>query len=73
MKSAGAGPAGLDDTRKPSCSPATAPAATPDGWKAEFEASADLKAEFMTAEDYAAYMTADAAGRVKTLRGKAAA
>ena len=50
-----------------------APAATPDGWKAEFEASADLKAEFTSAENYAAYMTADAAGRVKTLRGKAAA
>ena len=42
-------------------------ATTSDGWKAEYEADPKIKAEFTSAEDYAAYMQADAAGRVHFL------
>jgi hypothetical protein len=43
---------------------------TPEGWKAEYEGSADLKAEFPTAAAYVAYRNATASGRVKVLGGK---
>ena len=47
-----------------------AKATTPEGWKAEFEASDELKAEFMDAAGYSAFMAAQASGRVKILTGK---
>ena len=52
---------------------ATSPIITPskattrDGWLAEFEASADLQAEFLSADNYAAYMAADAKGLIRVL------
>ncbi len=49
--------------------PKPAPATTPDGWKTEYEASAELKGEFLSAADYAAYMAADAKGQIHVLRG----
>ncbi len=47
-----------------------APATTPEGWTAEFEASDALKAEFPTAAEYTAFMVADTAGTIRILRGK---
>ena len=41
---------------------------TRDGWKAEFEQSPALQAEFIQVEDYVAYMAADAKGLIKILR-----
>ncbi len=51
------------------------PATTPDGWRAEFEASDAAvkdspKNVYLTADDYAAYMVAMAAGRIHVLTGK---
>lgn len=43
---------------------ATPHAQTPEGWKAEYEASAELRAEFSTAETYVAYMKAESDKRV---------
>lgn len=40
-------------------------ASTPEGWKAEWEASAKLKAEFPTADAYVAYKKGEASGRVR--------
>jgi hypothetical protein len=40
-------------------------ATTPDGWKAEYEASAELRAEFATLGDYVALKAAEASGKVK--------
>lgn len=40
------------------------------GWKAEFEGSAELQAEFATAEDYVALRKAEVAGRVRVLARK---
>ncbi len=42
-------------------------AAKLEGWKAEFEKSPALQAEFLSAEDYAAYMKAEAAGLIRVL------
>ncbi len=39
-----------------------------DAWKAEYERSPMLKAEFLSAADYAAYMAANAAGLIRVLR-----
>jgi hypothetical protein len=46
-------------------------ASTPDGWKAEFAASAELQGEFTSADAYAAFKAAEASGRVKILQRKA--
>ena len=51
---------------------ATQAAATPDGWKAEFGASAALQKEFGSAEEYAAFKQAETAGSIKILRRTAA-
>lgn len=40
-------------------------AQTPEGWRDEYEASADLKAEFIDADIYVAYKKAEAEGRAK--------
>ncbi|NPU63380.1 hypothetical protein HL667_00010 [Bradyrhizobium sp. 83012] len=46
-----------------------APAATtPDGWRAEYEASAQLQGEFATADQYVAFKKAEAGGQVKILK-----
>lgn len=44
---------------------------TPDGWKAEFAASAELQSEFPTADHYANYMAGVASGRIRRLVAKA--
>lgn len=44
-------------------------ATDPKGWTAEYHASPDLKAEFVTVEDYVALMEAEAAGNVRTIFG----
>ncbi len=44
-----------------------------DAWTAEWQASATLKGEFETCEDYVAYRKADAAGSTKILQGRAGA
>jgi hypothetical protein len=46
-------------------------ASTPEGWKAEYAASGALQGEFATAEDYAAFKEAEAAGKVRFLRNRA--
>lgn len=46
---------------------------TPEGWKAEFEGSAALKAEFHSADAYVAYKKAEARGGVRSLGAKPAA
>lgn len=46
---------------------------TPAGWKAEFEGSAVLKAEFHSADAYVAYKKAEARGGVRSLGAKSAA
>jgi signal peptide peptidase SppA len=51
---------------------APAKATGPEGWKAEWSASADLQAEFGSAEVYASYMQGVASGRVKRLERKSA-
>ncbi len=38
-----------------------------DAWKAEYERSPALKAEFLSAEDYAAYMMAESKGLIRRL------
>ncbi len=38
-----------------------------DAWKAEFERSPKLRAEFATAEDYVAFMAANAEGLIRIL------
>jgi trans-aconitate methyltransferase len=38
-----------------------------DVWKAEYERSPVLRAEFLSAENYAAYMAADAKGLIRVL------
>jgi len=48
--------------------PAPETANTVEGWKAEWSKSADLKAEFETAEQYAVFKEAETNGRVKILR-----
>ncbi len=45
---------------KPAAPANTAKASTPEGWKAEWEASAELKNEFPTAEAYVALMKSEA-------------
>ncbi|TAK50242.1 MAG: hypothetical protein EPO23_03285 [Xanthobacteraceae bacterium] len=47
-------------------------ATTPDGWRADYAASADLKAEFASADDYVGYKQAEAAGKVRVLNRKTA-
>ena len=42
-------------------------ATTPDGWKAEYAASATLQAEFASADDYVSLKRAEAAGKVRVL------
>lgn len=44
---------------------------TPDGWKAEWEASADLQASYPKVEHYVSFKKAEAGGRVRILEGKA--
>lgn len=65
-----AAPAGATPPAKPQLT-----GKTPDEWKAEYAASADLQAEFATAADYVAIRQAEADGRVRVLktRGPAAA
>jgi len=43
---------------------------TEDGWKAEFEGSAALQAEFTSVAAYVAFKKAEAAGRTRVLHGK---
>lgn len=52
--------------------PVPAAASTPDGWKAEWTASADLQSEFDTAESFVAYQQGVASGRIKRLQSKSA-
>jgi hypothetical protein len=74
---------GLQDvetlTGKVPAAPSSAPSApssesekatTPEGWKAEYEASAKLQEEFATAEDYVAIKKAESRGNVRVLHGK---
>lgn len=49
-----------------------APAMTKEGWKAEWTASAELQAEFPTADHYVNYQTGVAEGRIKVLKSKSA-
>ena len=54
--------------------PTPTKATTPDGWKAEYEASdaavkGSPKNVYLSADDYAAYMTADAKGLIRVLHG----
>lgn len=63
----GAVPAPVADT--PNGAPAVAQ--TPEGWKAEWEGSAALQAEFPTgAAAYAAYKSAEAGGRIRSIGAK---
>lgn len=56
-----------------SANPPVAPVAqTKEGWRAEYERTPALQAEFLSADDYAAYKAAEAAGRVKILGNRAA-
>lgn len=48
-------------------------AQTPEGWKAEWAASAVLTAEFVTADDYAAVRAAESRGAVRVLHDRKAA
>lgn len=49
---------------------ATPPAAnTVEGWRAEFERSVELQAEFGTVERYVGYQTGVASGRIGSVRG----
>lgn len=65
-----------DNTSAAGAAPAAAASATaasaqtPDGWKAEFAGSAELQAEFTSAEAYVAFKKADARGGVKVLGTK---
>jgi len=43
-------------------------AQTPDGWKAEYDASDKLKAEFGSCDQYVAFKKAESEGRVRMLR-----
>ena len=47
-------------------------AQTPEGWAAEYDASADLQAEFTSREAYVALRKAEAAGKVRVLNTRAA-
>lgn len=47
-------------------------ASTPDGWKAEYEANPNLRAEFATSADYVGFKQAEAAGKVRFLHNKSA-
>lgn len=47
-------------------------ASTPDGWKAEYEANANLRTEFASAVDYVAFKQAEAGGKVRFLHKKSA-
>ena len=66
---------------KPAPSSAAAPggdaqkpaANSPEGWKAEYEASDSLQAEFDTAEMYCSYAQGVASGRIKRLESRASA
>lgn len=49
-----------------------AKASTPDGWKAEWSASADLQSEFDSAESFVAYQQGVASGRIKRLQSRSA-
>lgn len=49
-----------------------AKASTPDGWKAEWAASADLQSEFDSAESFVAYQQGVASGRIKRLQSRSA-
>jgi hypothetical protein len=51
---------------------ATEKATTPEGWKAEYVASAQLQSEFASAEDYVALRKAESAGKVRVLNSRAA-
>lgn len=50
--------------------PAGEKASTPDGWKTEYEGSDALKSEFASVDQYVAFKSAEASGRVKVLRQK---
>lgn len=47
-------------------------ASTPEEWKAEWSASAELQAEFPSAENYAAFKRAETSGKVRIFNGRAA-
>lgn len=49
----------------------SAAAATPEGWRAEWEASETLKAAYPSADVYVAYKKAEAGGKVRILEGRA--
>lgn len=55
----------------PSAGPSIEKATTPEGWKAEYEASDKLQAEFASVGDYVSLKKAEAAGRVRVLHGTA--
>jgi signal peptide peptidase SppA len=48
----------------------TTQASTPEGWKAEYEKSAALQAEFGSSAQYVAYKRAEAGGRVRVMGAK---
>ena len=56
-------------TAKPAAPGSDTPSAatTPEGWKAEYAASAALQAEFASAENYVSFQKANAAGRVRVM------
>ena len=67
-----------DDASVSGVKPAGAPEAkaaadTPEGWKAEYQASKALQAEFRSEASYVAYRKADAAGQVRQLTRAASA
>jgi hypothetical protein len=53
-------------------STSTEKATTPEGWRAEYAASAQLQSEFASAEDYVALRKAESAGKVRVLNSRAA-
>jgi len=57
-------------TPPPSAPAPTTFPATPEGWRAEFAASADLQAEFPSADRYANYMAGVASGRIRIVGGR---
>lgn len=53
-----------------SAAPTVEQASTPEGWKAQWAASAALQAEFYSAESYVSYQQGVASGRIKRLESR---
>lgn len=65
------GSAPLAGDRPGAAAPGASSPKTPEALRAEYDASDKLRAEFPTAEGYAAFAKAEAAGRVRILGGRA--